>query len=107
MRSSGRIISCKLARYGLDAPDHAGLELACLESGLHIATNSFPVRLADLGVDAAVGDDLDDTVGEQEIDQHAVIVLRIPDPQMREDVERAFACRLVVEQRRAIQRALD
>ena len=33
------------------------------------------------GVDAAVGDDLDDAVGEQQIDQHAVVVLGVPYPQ--------------------------
>ena len=62
---------------------------------------------ADLGVDTAVGDDLDVAVGEQEIDQDAVVVRGVPDPQMREHIERALAHRLVLEQRRAVERALD
>ncbi len=67
---------------------------------------SQPSR-TDLRVDAAVGNDLDVAVGEQEIDQDAVVVRGVPDPQMREHVERALARRLVAEQRRAVERAFD
>ena len=52
---------------------------------------------ADLGVDAAVGNDLDIAVGEQQIDQHAVVVGGVPDPQMRENIQRPLPRRLIRE----------
>ena len=54
----------------------------------------LPSGRADLGVDAAVSDDLDVAIGEQEINQHTVIVRGVPDPQVRENIERALACGL-------------
>ena len=67
----------------------------------------LPAGSADLGVDAAIGDDLDIAVGQQQIDQHAVIVGGVPDPQLRENIQRALARRLIAEQRRAVERAFD
>src|SRR5262249_22040817 len=43
----------------------------------------------------------------QQINQHAVVVLGVPDPQMREDVERSLARRLIAQQWRAVERAFD
>src|SRR5262249_60220717 len=65
-----------------------------------------PPTGADPAVDAAVGNNLDIAVGKQKINQHAVIVRGVPDPQMRKDVERTLACRLIVEQRPAVERTL-
>ena len=75
------------------------------ELGLHRAADRLPARSADLRIDAAIGDDLDVAVGEQQIDQHAVVVRGVPDPQMREHVERALAGGLVAEQGGAVERA--
>src|SRR5262249_41605731 len=64
-------------------------------------------RRADERVDAAIGDDLHIAVGEQKIDQHAIVVGGIPDTQMRKHVECTLARRLVAHQRRAVKRTLD
>ena len=62
---------------------------------------------AHLGVNAAVGNDLDVAVGEQEIDQHAVIVRGVPDAELRENIQRPLPRRLIAKQRRAVKRAFD
>ena len=82
-------------------------KLPALKSVSIARADLLPARGADLGVDAAVGDDLDVAVGEQEIDQHAVVVRGVPDAQMRENIERALARRLIAKQRRAVERAFD
>ena len=46
-------------------------------------------------------------VGEQQVDQHARIVLGIPDAQPREVLERALARRAAGQQRRERQAALE
>src|ERR1035438_7567642 len=103
----GRKMRRELPRHRLDPLDDAGLEIPGLELGFHVAADLFPAARADMGFDAAVGDDFDLAVGEQQIDQHAVVVRGVPDPQMRKNVERALARGLIVEQRRAVERALD
>ena len=40
-----------------------------LNSRFHLAADFFPAGVADPGVDAAVGDDLEVVVGQQQIDQ--------------------------------------
>src|SRR6185437_33163 len=105
VRPARREIFRKLARDGLDALDDPGLELPLPEIGLHVAANCLPALAADLGVDAAVGDDLDLAVGEQEINQHAIVVGGVPDPQMREDIERASPRRMIAQERHAVERA--
>ena len=63
--------------------------------------------VADLRVDAAVGDDLDVAVGEQQVDEHAVVVLGVPDAQRAEHLERALARRDAAPHARERQRGLD
>ena len=50
--------------------------------------------------DAAVGDDLDVAVGHQHVDQHAVVVLGVPDAELAEHLERALARRQAAPQLR-------
>ena len=42
-------------------------------------------------MDAAISDDFDVVIREEQIDQHAVVVRGIPDAQMREHVKRTRA----------------
>ena len=49
----------------------------------------LPALSTNMGIDAAIGDDLDILIGEQQIDQNAVVLCGVPDPQMRENIERA------------------
>src|SRR5216684_8266900 len=101
----GRKIFCELPRHGFDPLDHAALEIPRLEIRFHLAADVLPAFRANLGVNAAVGDDLDVAVRQQQIDQHAAVVRGVPDPQMREQIQRALARRLVPKQRRAVERA--
>src|ERR1700686_5862714 len=96
----------QLPRHSLDSFDDPRLEIPAPEFGLHLGADFLPALAADLGVDAAIGDDLDLAVGEQEIDQHAVVVGGVPDPQLREHIERALPRRLALEQRRTVECAL-
>jgi len=81
----------QFARHRFDPLDHAAFEVPRPEFFFPSRRRFSPSRRADLGVDAAVGDDLDIAVGEQEIDQDAVVVGRVPRfRNLREDIERAF-----------------
>ncbi len=60
-----------------------------------------------LRVNAAVGDDLDVAVGEQQVDEHAAVLLGVPDPQQPEHLERALARRHAAQHARERQRRLD
>ncbi len=42
-------------------------------------------------------------IGQQQVDQHAVVVSGVPDPQLRENIQRALPRGLIPEQRRAVQ----
>src|SRR5205823_8961922 len=55
-------------RHFLDAFDGAVLEEAGAEFLFHGGADLLPAGLADPGVDATIGNDLDVAVGEQEID---------------------------------------
>src|SRR5271165_3126703 len=96
----------ELPRHRFDTPDRAGLELTAAKLRFHLAADFLPAGFALARINAAVGDDLDLAVGEQQIDQDAVVVLGVPDPQMREHVQRAIAGGLVAEQGCAVERAL-
>src|SRR5438874_4595834 len=93
----------QLARDRLDPLDGAACKISRSEIALHLGADFFPARGADLGVDAAIGDDLDIAVGQQQVDQHAVVVSGVPDPQLREDIQRALPRGLIPKQRRAVQ----
>src|SRR5580693_269910 len=93
-------------RHRLDPLDDAAFEIRAPEFGFHVGADFRPARKPDPGVDAAIGDDLDLAIGQQEIDQHAVVVRGVPYPQLRKNIQRSFPRQLVAEQRPAIQRAL-
>ena len=58
--------------------------------------------------EAAVGDDLDVAVGEQQVDQHAVVVRGVPHAQLRENsVERALPRIMARAQVAEVEAALD
>ena len=63
----------QLARHGLDAADHAALEISGPELRFHLDADFFPAGVADPGVYATIGDDLEIVVGQQQIDQDAVL----------------------------------
>src|SRR5207253_9921175 len=102
-----RKVRRELPRDRLDPFDDATLEISRLEVSLHLGANFFPARRTDFRIDPAIGDDLDVAISEQQIDQHAVVVGGIPDPQLRKNVQRSLPRGLIPEQRRAVQRAFN
>src|SRR3954451_15450454 len=97
----------QVPRHRRDALEHSGLEISLAEFGFHRPADLLPFRRADFRVDTAIGENLDIAVGQQEIDQHAVVVRSVPNSQMRKNIQGTIAGRLVAQQRRAIQRAFD
>src|SRR6202007_208494 len=93
----------QLLRHRLDPPDDAAGKIPRFEITLHRLAYPFPAVVAYLGVDAAVGDDLDVTICKQKIDQHAIIMGGIPDAQPRENIQRALPRQLIAEQRLAVE----
>src|SRR6266436_6095314 len=95
----------QLARDRLNSLDSAACKISRSETAFHLGADFFPARGADPGVDAAVGDDLDVAVGQQQVDQYAVVVSGVPYPQLRENIQRGLARGLIAEQPPAVQRA--
>src|SRR3546814_10667376 len=52
---------------------------------------AYDLRISDWSSDVCSSDLLDAAIGEQDIDQHTVVVLGIPDAQRREYLYRTFA----------------
>src|SRR5260370_7525705 len=92
----------QLPRHRLDPLDDAALEIARFEIGLHRLADFVPALAAYLGVDAAVGDDLDFAVGGQQIDQYAVVVGAYPDPQIRKNIHPTPTSHLILKHRDAV-----
>ncbi len=61
------------------------------EMFFHQAAHRLPFGGADAALQAPVRDDFDISVRELHVDQHAVVVFRVPNAQMGEDVERPGA----------------
>ena len=57
--------------------------------------------------EAAIGDDLDAMVGQQQVQQHTVVGLRVPDLELGEDFVRTLARIAAAQHRRRVQRRLD
>ena len=70
---------------------HAVGEAALAKRRLHSRADRLPRRIADDPVNAAVGDDLDVAVGEQQVDEDAAVLLGVPDAQQAEHLERTLA----------------
>src|SRR5689334_11776532 len=90
---------------GGNTHQYAALKISAAEVRFHRPADCIPFGLLNLRIDAAVRNDLDVTVGEQQIDQYAAVLFSVPDPQLRKHITSARPCRLVPEQRTAIERA--
>src|SRR5437764_15498163 len=67
--------------------DRSIFETAFSERALHHSADRVPGILGYAPVDSSIGDDFDVAVGEQHVDQHAVVVLGIPDAELTEELE--------------------
>src|SRR5580658_6656191 len=74
---------------------------------LHLPAHGSPLGLRDARRDPAVGNDLNDPVGHQQIDEHAVVIRGIPDAELAEQLQRALPRWQIVPQRRQLERRLD
>src|SRR3954470_2306571 len=57
----------QLLRYRFDACNYSALEIPPLELCFHFPADILPACGADLGIDTAIGDDLDVAIGQQQI----------------------------------------
>ena len=97
----------QFARHGRYPLDHAALEVPCPEIRFHLLADFFPALAADPGVYSTIGHNLEIVVGQQQVDQDAVVVDGVPDPQLRKNIQRPLPRRLVAKQRPAVERAFD
>ena len=71
--------------------DRALLEAPVAIVVLHLPAHGLPFRLAHVGGDAAVGDDLHVMVGHEHVDEDAVVVRGVPDAELAEHLQRTLA----------------
>ncbi len=90
-----------------NAPQHTRLEIAAPEVRFHCLANCFPFATIHLGMNASVRDDLDVTIGKQDIDEDAVVVFGVPDPQFRKDINRSRASRRSLQHGNGMKCSLD
>src|SRR5512139_682905 len=90
-----------------DAFQRAAFEFALPESGFHGLRHGLPGSGVDPRSDAAIGDDLDVVVGEQQIYQHPAVMFGVPHAQVGEHLDRAFAPAHAAPDQGAVQAVLD
>src|SRR5262249_26545101 len=83
------------------------LELAAPEALLHGPADRLPPGTPDAGMDAAIGHDLDVPVGEEQVDEDAVVALGVPYAGRREHLDGARPCREACPELPHVERVLD
>jgi|GEM_PF-1783949 len=73
----------------------------------HFPANRFPTLRTNPPMDAAIRDDLDIAVGKQQINQHAIIVLGIPNIQCGKHLQGALSGGQAAQQRTRVEGVLD
>ncbi len=90
----------------LDTVQHTGLIIALLEMSFHGLANRLPFAAVHPGVYAPVDDNFDVPVRKKQIDENAVVVLGVPDPQVRENLDGTVPRRDASQQGSDVQRPL-
>ncbi len=85
----------------------ACLEASCGKVSLDFPADRVPLGLLDDCGQAAIRDDLHDAVGEQDVNQHAVVLCRVPDTQSTEYLRGPVSRSEVVPQLWKIEGGLD
>ena len=93
--------------YAANTGNHALFEHAVAKRHLHPVANRLPRFFSHLGIHAAIGNDLDIPIRQQQIYQHTIVVFGIPDAQLRENLYSSLLCSLPGQQWNQIQRRLD
>src|SRR5580704_15891905 len=84
--------------HALDTGDGALLELSLLVIPLHLAAYPLPLLLLNTRGDTAVGDDLNGAIGHEHVDEHPVVVRRIPYAELAEKLQRPLTRGKIVPQ---------
>lgn len=90
----------------LDTVQGTGPVIALSEMGLHGLANRLPFAAIHLGVYASVHNDFDVAVRKKQIDKNAVVVLRVPNPEVRENLDGTVPRRCALQQIADVQRPL-
>ena len=93
-------------RHSVHAGNGAALVVRFRKRTLHLLANSLPSGVARLGMNTSVGHDFNRLVGQQHVNQHAIVVRGVPHAQLREHLNSTFARGLAFEQGQAVQAAL-
>src|SRR6185295_2522805 len=107
VRAAAREMLLEQSAHATDAGDRALSEAADAIVRLDLAAHLLPRRLRNALGDAAVREDLDVAVGEEHVDEHAVVRRRIPYAEMAEHFERARARGHLAPQLVDVERGLD
>src|ERR1700677_1258214 len=107
LAANARKMALQEASDLLHAGDGAAAEVTCAIVAFHFAANLFPLTRLDLRRQAAIGQNLDRAVRDEHIDEDAVVMQRVPHPEVREDLQGPGPRREVVPQLRRMQRRLD
>src|SRR6476646_10182722 len=83
-RAGARELADQEPRYRVDAEQRAVLPTAFAIRRLDHGTDRLPFVGAHAPFEPAIRNDLDDVLGDQDIDQHAVALARIPDAKLGE-----------------------
>ena len=89
-----------------DAGSHALRVPAVAERRFHPRADRLPRGIVDDAIDAAIGDDLDVAVRQQQVDEHAGVLFGVPHAQQPEHLERALAWRQFAQHAQRRQRRL-
>lgn len=90
----------------LDTSQNTGPIIALPEMSLHGLANRLPFAAIHLGVYASVRNNFDVTVRKKQIDKNAVVVLRVPNPEVRENLDGTVPRRCALQQGADVQRTL-
>lgn len=102
---SWKVFSQQLGNL-LDTPQRTGPEISLPKMGLHGLANRLPFAAIHLGVYASVHNDFDVAVRKKQIDKNAVVVLRVPNPEVRENLDGTVPRRGALQQGADVQRPL-
>src|ERR1019366_1839398 len=102
-----RIVARQQRTHRIDARDRPGFIASVAKMFFHEAAHRFPLRLTDSVFHSPIRDDFDRVIFKLNIDQHAVVVFGIPDPQATEDFERAVPRTQLVDDVQRCERGFD
>ena len=96
-RKVGRKVTRDQVADGMNTRDRTGLKPARAKMVLHQSADSFPFGGPNPIGEAPIRDYLDMAVRQLNVDEDAIVPLGIPDPEVREHLERPRARRQIIK----------